>query len=269
MSESGTRNNALLIIAIVAIVLVLVCCCLTVVGLAVGGILPLTRSEVFTARVEATESIEKAFDVGTLASLAVNVNVGDVIIEASDDNEVRILALKHAWGRDLEQAEDYLNDFEVRIRETATGKIEIETEIPSRLRRIGRTPSVDLEITVPRDAELDIIVNVGEVEVTGVEGTFDIRSNVGDVYLQDVRFEGDSQIKSDVGNIELHLPGDIAFAFSAQTNVGDIRVDFDVQNERSDEKVVGGKVEGEIGPSPIVSVELETNTGDIQIRRSY
>jgi hypothetical protein len=267
MSENQTRNTKPLNIAIIVIAVLLLCCCLAAVGLAIGGVLTVPWSVVTNARVEATEKIEKTFDVSTPVSLSVDVNVGDVVIRAGDGNEVRIYAVKHAWGKDRRQAEEYLDDFEVRLHQTMTGDVEIEYETPRRLSRIGRTPSVDLEISVPRDTNLDLVINVGDTEVTGVRGAFEIESNVGDVTLRDVRFEEDSRIKSAVGDIELRLPPDSVFAFSAESNVGDIRVDFDIQNERSDKRVVGESVEGEIGTSPTAHVELHTNTGDIKIRR--
>jgi len=267
MSESQISNNKPLIIAIIAVVALLICCCLVVVGLVLAGILALPWSDLADARVEATESLEKSFEVSTPASLLLDINVGDIIIQADDGDEVRIQATKHAWGRDSQQAEGYLDDFRVEIQQPTTGEVEIKTEIPARLRRIGRTPKVDLKITVPYKTDLKAVVNVGELEVTGVEGAFDIESNVGDVTLRNVRFVDDSQITSQVGDIELRLPAEVAFTFRAESNVGDIRVDFPIQNERSERKVVGGSVQGEIGTSPTAYVELEANTGNINIRR--
>jgi hypothetical protein len=269
MSENGTSDNRLLIIAIVAIVVLILCCCLIVAGLVISNLVTLPWDVVGDARVQATESFEEAFfDVSTPLLLAVDVNVGDVTIEVGDDDEVSVSGTKRAWGRDDQQAEEYLDDFEIRIRQMAADEIKIETDMPGRLSRASRSPSVDLEITVPRETDLDLVVNVGEVEVTGVQGAFDVRANVGDVILRDVRFEEDSRLKNDVGSIELYLPSDSSFAFSAEANVGDIRIDFPVQNERSERRVVGGSVEGEIGRSPTVEVDLTTNTGNIAIREA-
>ena len=267
MSESGTQRNTALIIAIVAIVAILFCCCLAVVGLVLGGVLSVPWSVVSDMRVEATEKLEESFSVSAPATLTVKVDVGDVVIRTGDGNKVHVYAVKHAWGQDRQRAEEYLEDFEVNIDQPTNSEVTIEAETSRRLRNLGRTPSVDLEIAVPRDTRIDLVVNVGDVTVTGVQGAFEIESNVGDVTLQDVRFEGDSRIENNVGNIELRLPADIAFAFSAESNVGDIRVDFDIQNERSEKKVVGGAVEGEIGTPPTAHVELETGTGDIKIRK--
>lgn len=224
-------------------------------------------SGVFDARVEATEMVEKTFEVSAPMALSVDVGVGDVSIKVGESDEVRIYAVKHAWGRDQEQAEAYLDDFKDRLQQTATGEIDIKFEIPHKLRNISRTPSVDLEITVPRDTDLNLIVNVGKVVVTGVRGTFDVRTDVGDITLRGVRFEGDSWISGDVASIVLRLPLDSSFAFNAQCDVGDIRIDdFDVRNERADREVVSESVSGEVGASPDANVKLRTNVGDIDIR---
>lgn len=267
MSESRTRSSTPLIIGLVAIVVLLLCCCLVVAGVAIARALPWPEINVFDLRVEATERIEKTFEVGTPATLVVDVNVGDVVIRAGDGDKVRIYAVKHAWGGDRQQAEEYLGDFKVQIRQRTTGEVEIEAQAPRKLPPVRRAPMVDLEITVPREAKLDVVVNVGQLEVTGVRGTFDLRASVGDVSLRDVRFEADSQIVNGVGSIELRLPEDSVFAFSAESNVGSVSVGFPIRNEHSEDRLVGESIEGEIGRSPTVYVELRTNTGDIRIRR--
>jgi len=270
MSENQTPNNKPLIVAIIVIAILLLCGCLVIVGVALSGLLgalSLPWNDVFDGQVKATETLEKTFSVTAPASLSLNVNVGDVIIQTGDAQEIHIYGVKQVWGPNSRQAEQYLNDFEVQLGQTASGDVEIETEMPLSLRRVRQAPHIDLEITVPRDTQLDLNINVGEIEVTGVQGKFEIQADVGDVTLRDVRFEKDSRIRSNVGNIELRLPPDSAFTFSAQSDVGDIDVDFDVRNERSENKVVGGNIEGEIGTSPTVHVELRTNTGNIDIRK--
>ncbi len=269
MTTSQARDNRPLIIVFVVALALLLCCCLAISALIAAGLvtLPWVAEVADLARVEATERLEKTFEVSTPLQLTLDVNVGQVTIREGAAGEVRISVLKRAWGENRSQAEDYLDDFEVRLKQTAQDSIEIETDLTARLRRLGRTPSADFEITVPRDSELEITTNVGNVQVSGVEGRFDIRSNVGDVTLRDVRFEDDSEIRSDVGNIDLRLPDDVAFTFSAETNVGNIDVEFPVRNERADKRVVGGSLEGEIGQSPTAEVELHTNTGNIKIRR--
>jgi hypothetical protein len=267
MSENQTRNNRPLIIALIVIALLLVCCCLVLAGLAFGGVLTYSWADVFVPRVEATERIEETFGVSRPVSLEVDVDVGDVVVHVGDADEVRISGVKYAWGRDRRQAEGYLDDFEVRMRQSTSDAVEIESKPPSGLRSVVHTPRVDLDIAVPRDVTLTVVVNVGKVVVTGVEGAFDIKTDVGDITLRDVRFEEDSSLRSDVGSIELRLPSDSTFSFSADSDVGDVRVDFPIRNERSDKRVVGESIEGEIGDSPLAHVELSTDTGGIKIRR--
>jgi len=267
MSEVQTTNNKPLIIALIVVLVLVLCCCLVVAGLGLAGVLTLPWSGIAAARVGAGETLDKTFDVSTPLNLVVDVNVGDIIIETGPGNEVHISAQKRVWGTDRRQAEAYLGDFEVRISQPDTDVVEIKTETPPRLRHVSRAPSVDLEITVPRDTNLDLAVNVGSVEISDVRGGFGIESNVGDVTLRGVRLEEDSQISSDVGDLELRLPADSAFSFRAESNVGDIRIDFPVRNEESEKRVVGGRIEGEIGDSPVAHVRLRTNTGSIQIRR--
>ena len=90
-------------------------------------------------------------------------------------------------------------------------------------------------------------------------------------FVLDERNIGRGSKSSFCHNCSDHLCHRVGFWWchcSSVQHVGNVRVDFDVQNERSDEKVVGGSVEGEIGTSPQVRVELRTNTGDIAIRKA-
>ncbi|MFZ5915328.1 MAG: DUF4097 family beta strand repeat-containing protein [Chloroflexota bacterium] len=265
MTTSSSNNRTLIIIAIV-VAIVLICCCLAVVALAASGVLSSVKA-VTDMRMEASATVERSFDVTTPVTLKVRVNVGQVIVKVGEGDTVRISAVKRVWGQDRQQAEDYLADVQIDIEQPQANRIEIQTVIPARLNRLGRTPSVDLEIWVPRQTDLDLSTEVGGIEVTGVEGAFDVRTNVGDITLRDAHLAGDSQLKTDVGSIDLRLPANSAFTFRAQTDVGDIDLDFDVRNRRQDEQIVGGTVEGEVGDTPTVHLNLKTNTGDIDIRK--
>lgn len=266
MTASSGNNKPLLIIVVVAILLI--CCCLVAAALAATGVLSFFPIRAATnMRVEASASVERSFDVTTPVSLWAEVNVGKMTVKVGEGDTVRVTAAKRAWGQDRQQAEDYLAEIQVNIDQPEANRVEIKTDIPNRLNRLGRTPTVDLTIWVPRETDLDLTTNVGSIQVTGVEGTFDLQTNVGDITLRDARLAGNSQINTDVGSIDLRLPANSTFSFRAQTNVGDIDIEFDVRNERRDEEIVGGTVEGDIGDDPTVHVELETNTGDINIRK--
>jgi hypothetical protein len=267
MTTRSNDNKTLLIVVIIAAAL-LICCCLVFAILAAGGVLSFIPFRAATnMRVETSATVERSFDVTTPVFVSAEVNVGKVTVKVGEGDAVRVSAVKRAWGSDRDEAERHLADIQIDIEQPEPNRVEIQTTMPPRLNRLGRTPTVDLEIWVPRETNLDLTNNVGRIEVTGVEGTFDLRSNVGDVTLRDVRFTDNSQIKSDVGRIDLRLPANSTFSFRAKTNVGDIDIDFDVRNERRDDEVVGGTVEGEIGDAPSVHLDLETNTGDINVRK--
>jgi hypothetical protein len=111
-----------------------------------------------------------------------------------------------------------------------------------------RVGSVDLELRVPRDAELTVCaINHGEVTVAGMSGDFDVSNVNGPVHLSDMRGSGTattvngdvtasfaesprspSSFKTVNGDIEAHFPSDLAADLRLKTMNGGLFTDFDV-----------------------------------------
>jgi hypothetical protein len=166
-------------------------------------------------------------------------------------------------------------------------RILVNVDMPQ-LREPGlyKRARVDLEITVPQRTDVKLDLDVSDIEVQGVEGQMDIRTDVGQVALKDVvvrdslkvrsdvariRFEGALSegalydMRSDVGDIALTLPAGSSFEVDAESNVGAVTSDFHVRGRQERKEFIGGRVEGTVGQSPTAQLELRSEVGSIRI----
>ncbi len=110
--------------------------------------------------------------------------------------------------------------------------------------------SVDLQVTVPQDAILQLKTGSGNINVTGVDGPM--------------------TLSTDSGSVDLTLPSNTPFHVDASTNSGSITSDFPnvvpVQNNTGS----GEKATGDIGVSPQhpgANVTIIVENGDINLQQ--
>ena len=62
--------------------------------------------------------------------------------------------------------------------------------------------NVDLTISVPASANLNLTVNAGNADITGIDGALDVTMNAGDLMLRSVTAEGNSSLRLNAGNVD-------------------------------------------------------------------
>ncbi len=62
--------------------------------------------------------------------------------------------------------------------------------------------NVDLTISVPASANLNLTVNAGNADITGIDGALDVTMNAGDLMLRWVTAEGNSSLRLNAGNVD-------------------------------------------------------------------
>ena len=282
-------NRTLWIIVIVVLLLLLLCCCaLVILGLGLGFFAfeqSSSVSDLGGSQVEATAIVQERFTVEGTPTLDVEYPVGDVVIAARQGAVVEIKATKRAWAQSQATAEQWLEEIELALTQQDE-RIVVRVDIPEFGWR-GEHPRVDLEIAVPSQTDLELRLNVGDVEVEGIEGQIDIQANVGQVELRDViarhslkvqtdvariRFRGALsagvryEMRSEVGDIALWLPDDSSFEIDAQSDLGSVSCDFDVKGEQERESY-GERIKGTVGKAPTTELKLESSVGSIEVNR--
>lgn len=207
-----------------------------------------------------------------------NVN-GDVTIEAWDQDEVKIEAVKR--GR----SQEALDAAEIEI-EARGESIHIETRYKRQERRGREAASVDYTVYVPRSAELDEIDLVngsltiegvdgdvaastvnGRVRASGLTGNASISTVNGGLEVAFAELDADRSIElsSVNGSLELAMPGHADVDVDASTVHGRIRNDFGLEVDRSE--FVGRKLRGSVGRGG-ARIELSNVNGSIDIRQA-
>ncbi len=221
-----------------------------------------------------------AFSAGQRLTLT-NTN-GDVYVEPWDRSEIRVRATKKvkARGGDADAA---LAELRIEVDVDGSG-VEIDTIYPSWKRLFGWShvsASVDYEIQLPREANLDVRTVNGEIEVSGLDGEIRLRSTNGGIAVLDaagsvsasttnggIKVELDRvssegmEFETTNGGIRVDLPSSVQASVRARTTNGSIETDFPVTVHGTFRR---NRLEGDInGGGP--AIELRTTNGGIRLR---
>jgi hypothetical protein len=147
--------------------------------------------------------------------------------------------------------------------------------------------SIDLDVTVPTDSNLQIKTDTGEIDVTGITGQMSLSSSTGSIHaVQDsltgqsilktdtgsVTFEGtidpkgSYQFETNTGSVDVTLPDNSSFHVDASTDTGSINSDFPGVNVQHAD-ITGASAHSDVGSSPGATVTLKTDTGSISLHQ--
>jgi hypothetical protein len=209
-------------------------------------------------------------------TLIVLPKTGDVAVSAWDQDKISVTYTKHVrvaneYGGYYFDPTPYFSQIGVSVAVSAnTPGLTVEVTMPDR----GHEPlsrSVDLDIKVPSDVDVDISGEVGDVSVEGVSGVIGVAEEVGDIEVTYPTLpEEDEAIvcATDVGDIDVLVPEDSSFVCDLRTGLGVIDV-FDFWPLRAHRwNTLGAQCAGTVG-SGGAEVTLNSNIGDISLRIDY
>jgi hypothetical protein len=248
-----------------------------------GNILPAkTLSETFKKQM--------TFQAGNLLSLT-NQN-GDVQISTWNRNEIEIIAYKKVRASSSEEAEKMMQYLQIKIYEHED-EIEIETKHPSRNGRSGgffdwlfgrgngNSYSVEYEIKIPENADLNIQTTNGNINVASITGRLRLETTNGiiradeitgllrchttngdiKVAIRKITREDEMHFKTTNGSIRLYLPEEFAGYVDLNTTNGNIDSDFPISSERYHKRThVKGRIK-----SGDTDVYCSTTNGNIRL----
>lgn len=232
--------------------------------------------------VTATETYE--FAVGGTPRIVVRNRAGGIRFQAGAAGQVHVIVMKRARGGVLggDASEADLAQIEVRVSQNGD-TVRIETEMDRGI-GLGKQYIVDVEVTTPVSADLDLHLNAGNAEVRGISGTIAGVVNAGDFDVADGMLAGRSSLTVNAGNLTLEaaiaqgaaldavvnagtmrllLPRDTPAYLDARTDVGSIDVHgWPVNYSR---QLVRQKATGRLGAEPQGTLQLRVNTGSITL----
>jgi len=141
------------------------------------------QEELRRARLEArrgpmaTEPFTALAKIGLQGTLTIVNPAGNVTLTGSSGNDVRIDAVKRAWGRTDAGARSALSDVEIEVVERQ-GAVDLRTLLP---RQRPLDAEVDFTIAVPSGASVSVRALSGDVTVSGVRGELRVEAVGGNI----------------------------------------------------------------------------------------
>jgi DUF4097 and DUF4098 domain-containing protein YvlB len=223
------------------------------------------------------EVINQVYEVGKDARLSLSNLNGAATITGWDKNTIEVTATKRASSR--ERLDDATVQFDLKDDRL---RIEVDYDFEDgEYNGSDGFVSVEFEIRVPRDIEIDRIELVnGGIDIDGVSGDVDaasVNGDVtgddlsgvarlatvnGDVSLASVRGNKAIQLSSVNGSVMLYLPRNVNAKLSASTVHGDIHGDLGNGVTHA-----GSSMDAVLGNGGR-RIQLGTVNGDIRIRRA-
>lgn len=196
------------------------------------------------------QTFEKQFDTPGPIRLHVELRVGDIRVRAQATGSTTVRLIPR--GR---SAEELIEQFTVEQRGD-----EVVVEHPkargSLLGWSGRT-SVDVEVDLPEQSELDLRLGSGDVTATGIFGRTVAATGSGDVSVDEI---GGGEVKSGSGDLDLRT---VRGPLTAKTGSGDVSV----QTANADLDLVSGSGDVDVRRAE-AAVKVKTGSGDVTIQSS-
>jgi DUF4097 and DUF4098 domain-containing protein YvlB len=115
------------------------------------------------------------------------------------------------------------------------------------------------------DGAVDVKNSNGSITIDSVKGMIDAETSNSRIKCSLAEVSGDIKLETNNGSIDLELPRDLDFQFSARTRNGRVRTAFDDELSRpaNDDHLYRGTIGRENDPS--VEIDLETQNGSITV----
>ncbi len=155
------------------------------------------------SREEVTRTFDKTIPWHSGERLYIEHSLGDVVVQTHADPNVVIHADIRVSASNAEQAKDFSNRVEISL-EPAASELSIRTHYPANgnfhfLHNVSY--SVQLQLTIPEAAPLQVRNSFGKVSVTGIRASSQILTSHGDLEFKDGR--GAQQLEDSFANIRL------------------------------------------------------------------
>src|SRR5271154_3361806 len=191
----------------------------------------------------------KTYQVNGRADLHVMAGDGDVTITGSDQHQIDAHVTTNGWK---------IGPNDVQIIESQSGNsVSIEVKVPHWNFSLfgGSHKSLRVELSVPRELDLDVRTSDGNVSAQGVSGK--IQFDTGDGNVPAGNIKGDIKIHTGDGHIEGH---NFDGSLDADTGDGNLRIDgrFDALALKTGD----GSIEAQVGNGSKVANGWNLHSGD-------
>jgi hypothetical protein len=186
------------------------------------------------------KEISLSQEVGSASILRLDNEVGNIEVTSNSTNEITMhatISFPDKPSRE-EKYQEILNNAEVSV--VAQGdQLKIITH-PKGNNKLSMWKwaedeygfsdfSIDYAVELPDSInQYEIVSNVGDIKLVNLKGTYDVKSDVGNLTIEGAHIHGKSSIRSDVGSVELGMDQmESGSNLNVETEVGSIRVILD------------------------------------------
>ncbi len=213
----------------------------------------------------ARDVIKKEYRVNLGGTLELELDRGNVEVETTNENSVKIALERRARAETQEEAEQLLKSAHRYEFDRNGDDVSIYSQVKEgrgHMRwRKGPAVKIKLSVRVPEEYNVTFKTGAGNVTIIEVSGTITGRTGAGNILLEDV--EGELDVKSGAGNIE--LSGNLEDA-EVVTGAGNLSVYARVDALHA---MTGtGNVSVEIRGQPRGKSKLRTGAGNVSLSLS-
>jgi len=190
----------------------------------------------------------KTYQVNGRADLRVMTGDGDVTVTVTDQHQIDARITTNGWK---------IGPNDVQIIESQSGNsVSIEVKLPHwGMKMFGNHKSLRVEVSVPRELDLDVHTSDGNVTAQGVSGRIQFDTGDGNVTASDIK--GDIRIHTGDGHIEGHN-----FDGSLDANTGDGNLRIDGRFDALALKTGDGNIEAQVSSGSKVANGWNLHSGD-------
>ena len=191
----------------------------------------------------------KTYQVNGRADLHVMTGDGDVVVTGTDQHQIDARVTATGWK---------IGPNDVQIVESQSGNsVSIEVKVPHWGFSMfgGNHKSLRVEVSVPRELDLNVRTSDGNVTALGVSGKIQFDTGDGNVTASNIK--GDIRIHTGDGHIEGH---NFDGSLDADTGDGNLRIDgrFDALALKTGD----GSIEAQVGSGSKLANSWNLHSGD-------
>ena len=159
-------------------------------------------SDIFGQSYNFNDNLQQDYPAGS--SLKVIDTHGAVSVHAADDNKITVAVRKRVGAENQNDADKYNNQTKPTI--TVMGGL---VTLDAKADAAGDHPvESDLDISLPRKAQVTIVSRRGDVTLTGRDGNVDITTQHSDTSVEDVN--GNVKVNQEKGSVKIEqIAGDV------------------------------------------------------------
>ena len=178
---------------------------------------------------------EQIFKINPGAVVTIIGDAGSISVNAWDKNEAQLTITKTVWHRSKSRAEELMAELKIDISHTDQRlyirQPEFHRHANFRFAEVfdsdrwqdGVSIKVDFDLNLPREADLRIENDEGDVQINGVSGEIRIRADEGSVFLKDSKFRR-LEIGADEGDVVMESIGGLGADAYITVDEGELRI---------------------------------------------